>query len=136
MSTWQSLCIAVGIAISALLVGPASAQDQPIKRTELMRYDLPGVPGKEVVVYVADLAPGAKAGRHHHPGEEIVYVLEGTIALAPDNSPPVLLHKGEILRNPDHQVHNAWNASDIAHARVYVVMVGADKGQPLAIPEK
>ena len=94
------------------------AQDQPIKRTELMRYDLPGVPGKEVVVYVADLAPGAKAGRHHHPGEEIVYVLEGTLALEPDNSPPVLLHKGEILRNPGHQVHNAWNASDIAPARV------------------
>jgi quercetin dioxygenase-like cupin family protein len=136
MSTWRSLCIAVGIAISALLVSPASAQDQPIKRTELMRYDLPGVPGKEVVVYVADLAPGAKAGRHHHPGEEIVYVLEGTIALEPDNSPPALLHKGEILRNPAHQVHDAWNASAIAPARVYVVMVGADKGQPLATPDK
>ena len=74
--------------------------------------------------------------RHHHPGEVIVYVLEGTLALQPDNSPPVLLHKGEILRNPDYQVHNAWNASDIAHARVYVVMVGADKGQPLATPDK
>ena len=136
MSTWQSLCVAVGVATSALLVGPASAQDQPIKRTELMRYDLPGVPGKEVVVYVANLAPGAKAGRHHHPGEEIVYVLEGTIALAPDNSPSVLLHKGEILRNPANQVHNVWNASDIAPARTYVVMVGADKGQPLATPDK
>ena len=66
----------------------------------------------------------------HHPGEEIVYVLEGTIALEPDNSPPVLLHKGEILRNPDHQVHNAWNASDIAHAKVYVVMVGPTKASP------
>jgi quercetin dioxygenase-like cupin family protein len=136
MFTWQSLCVAVGVATSALLVSPASAQDQPIKRTELMRYDLPGVPGKEVVVYVSDLAPGANGGRHHHPGEEIVYVLEGTVVLEPDNGTPVTLHKGEIARNPAHQVHNARNDSATEPARAYVVMVGADKGQPLATPDK
>jgi quercetin dioxygenase-like cupin family protein len=128
--------VAVGIVISALLFGPASAQDQPIKRTELMRYDLPGVPDKEVVVYVADLAPGANGGRHHHPGEEIAYVLEGTIVIKPDNGPPVMLRKGEMIRNPTHQVHNVWNASAVLPARVYVVMVGADKGQPLATADK
>jgi quercetin dioxygenase-like cupin family protein len=136
MSTWQSLFVAVGIAIPALLVGPASAQDQPIKRTELTRYDMPGVAGKEVVVYVGDLAPGANGGRHHHPGEEIVYVLQGTIVIKPDNGPPVMLRQGEMLRNPANQVHNVWNASAVAPARTYVVMVGADKGQPLAIPDK
>jgi hypothetical protein len=43
-----------------------------------------GLPGKEVVVYVGDLAPGAGGGRHHHPGEEIVYILEGTLVIKPD----------------------------------------------------
>jgi quercetin dioxygenase-like cupin family protein len=136
MSIWHSMCLAAALATSSLLVGPASAADQPIKRTELMRYDQPGVPGKEVVVYVADLATGAKAGRHHHPGEEIAYVVEGTIVIKPDNGPPVIVHKGETIHNPANQVHNAWNASDLAPAKVYVVMIGVDKGQPLAIPDK
>jgi quercetin dioxygenase-like cupin family protein len=130
------MCLAAAVATSALLVGPASAQDQPIKRTELTRYDMPGVAGKEVVVYVGDLAPGANGGRHHHPGEEIVYVLQGTIVIKPDNGPPVMLRQGEMMRNPANQVHNVWNASAVAPARTYVVMVGADKGQPLAIPDK
>jgi quercetin dioxygenase-like cupin family protein len=136
MSILHSMCLAAAVATSALLVGPASAQDQPIKRTELTRYDLSGVPGKEVVVYVGDLAPGANGGRHHHPGEEIVYVLQGTIVIKPDNGPPVMLRQGEMMRNPANQVHNVWNASAVAPARTYVVMVGADKGQPLAIPDK
>src|ERR671913_551424 len=87
MSRRYSLCVAAGIAASALLVGSAVAQNEPIKRTELMRYDLPGMPGKEVVIYVGDLAPGANGGRHHHPGDEIIYVLESTVVLEPDNGP-------------------------------------------------
>ena len=136
MSRRYSLYVAVGVAASALLVGSAVAQNEPIKRTELMRYDLPGVPGKEVVIYVSDLAPGADGGRHHHPGEEIVYVLEGTLVIKPDNGPSVALRKGQIMRNPANQVHNARNGSAVVPARAYVVMVGVDKGQPLAIPEK
>jgi quercetin dioxygenase-like cupin family protein len=136
MSIWHSMCLAAAVATSAVLAGPASAQDQPIKRTELTRYDLPGVQGKEVVVYVADLAPGANGGRHHHPGEEIAYVVQGTIVIKPDNGPPVMLRQGEMIHNPASQVHNVWNASAVAPAKVYVVMVGADKGQPLAIPDK
>ena len=136
MSIWHSMCLAAAVATSAVLAGPASAQDQPIKRTELLRYDQPGVPGKEVVVYVADLAPGANGGRHHHPGEQIAYVVQGTIVIKPDNGPPVMLRQGEMIHNPASQVHNVWNASAVAPAKVYVVMVGADKGQPLAIPDK
>jgi quercetin dioxygenase-like cupin family protein len=137
MSVFRNLGIAAAIAASALLAVPASAADQtPIKRTELARYDQTGAPGKEVVVYVADLAPGAKSGRHHHPGEEIVYVVDGTLVIKPDDGPPVMLHKGQVARNPANQVHNAWNASDILPAKVYVVMAGADKGAPVATPDK
>jgi quercetin dioxygenase-like cupin family protein len=63
-------------------------------------------------------------------------VLQGTIVIKPDNGPPVMLRQGEMIHNPASQVHNVWNASAVAPAKVYVVMVGADKGQPLAIPDK
>src|SRR5262245_734595 len=132
MSILHSLGVAAAIAASALLVGPASAQDQTIKRTELTRYDQAGAPGKEIGAHVVDLKPGAKAGRHHHPGEEIAYVVDGTIVIKPDNGSPVIVRKGEIARTPAKQVHDAWNATDLAPARVFVVMIGSDKGQPLA----
>ena len=66
----------VGLTARAILAqsnpsGPtASTQDEPIKRTVLFRGDLEGAPGKEIVVFVADLAPGAAGSKHYHPGPE------------------------------------------------------------------
>ena len=67
---------AVGLTARAILAqsnppGPAaSTQDEPIKRTVLFRGDLEGAPGKEIVVFVADLAPAAVGSKHYHPGPE------------------------------------------------------------------
>jgi hypothetical protein len=55
----------VGLTARAILAqgnpsGPAaSTQDEPIRRTILFRGNLEGAPGKEIVVFVADLAPAA-----------------------------------------------------------------------------
>jgi quercetin dioxygenase-like cupin family protein len=79
----------VGLTTGAILAQSnppspaASSQDEPIKRTVLFRGDLEGAPGKEIVVFVADLAPGAVGSRHYHPGPEFFYVLEGTLAHEP-----------------------------------------------------
>ena len=80
----------VGLTIGMILAqgnpsGSAeSGQDEPIKRTVLFRGDLEGAPGKEIVVFVADLAPGAIGAKHYHPGPEFFYVLEGTLAHEPE----------------------------------------------------
>lgn len=47
-----------------------------ITRTDLQRQDL-NAPGREVIQSRVDISPGAPAFRHKHPGEEIIYVLEG-----------------------------------------------------------
>ena len=49
----------------------ATAQDQPIKRTELHRSYLADVVGKEAVIYIADVMPGAEGGRHTHLAKQI-----------------------------------------------------------------
>jgi len=46
-----------------------------IKRTDLQRHDL-STPGREVIQVRVDFLPGAVAGKHTHPGEEIIYVVE------------------------------------------------------------
>jgi quercetin dioxygenase-like cupin family protein len=49
-----------------------------IERMDLQQHDLSG-PGREVVQNRVDISPEAPAFRHKHPGEEIIYVLEGSL---------------------------------------------------------
>jgi len=53
------------------------AQPPGITRTDLQRADL-GAPGREMIQNRVDIGPEAPAIRHKHPGEEIIYVLEGS----------------------------------------------------------
>lgn len=127
-----TIAVAVGIALGVMADRSLIAQ-QPVKRTELLRTDLAGMEGKEGIMYVADLAPGAVAGKHFHPGLEMAYILEGALLLEPDGQPPQTFKAGEAFVNPAKHVHDAKNASANAPAKVLVVLIG-EKGQPLATP--
>jgi hypothetical protein len=70
------MVVAVLIVASGLALQVVQAQQPGIKRTDLQRHDL-GIPGREVVQVRVDFAPGAVAPKHSHPGEEIVYAIEG-----------------------------------------------------------
>jgi quercetin dioxygenase-like cupin family protein len=47
-----------------------------ITRTDLQRHDL-SAPGREVIQNRVGISPEAPLVKHWHPGEEIIYVLEG-----------------------------------------------------------
>jgi len=139
---WVALLAAttiVGLTIRAIQAqsnppgSAGSTQDEPIKRTVLFRGDLEGVPGKEIVVFVADLAPGAVGGKHYHPGPEFFYVLEGTLAHEPEGGSAHMMTTGAFGRNPDKGVHIIKNPSATARARAIDFLV-AEKGQPLVVP--
>jgi quercetin dioxygenase-like cupin family protein len=97
-----------------LLVGagfalyPAPARQSGVTRTELQRGDLEAA-GREVVQVRVELAPGVAFGDHWHPGEEIIYVLEGTFEYEVAGRPPVTLEAGEVLFVPARTVHAARN---------------------------
>jgi quercetin dioxygenase-like cupin family protein len=115
---------------SSFALHVARAQQPGIKRTDLQRHDL-SVPGREVVQVRVDLAPGVVAPRHSHPGEEIVYAIEGLLEYRVEGKPPVTLHAGEVLFIPagtNHEVKNvgSGNAAELA---TYVV----EKGKPLVV---
>ena len=117
------------VGASALLVMPA--QQQPgITRTDLQRYDL-SVPGREVIQVRVDFAPGVAFGNHTHPGEEIVYVIEGLLEYQVEGKPPVTLKAGEVLFIPAGAVHAARNvgSGNGAELATYVV----EKGKPLLV---
>ncbi len=123
------------ISIGALGAAGSNAQDAPIKRTELLRADLTGIAGREVVIYIADVAPGAAGGKHTHAGDEFVYILEGVLVVDCDGNEPLRLKQGETAHLTPDVVHAARNGSDSEPAKVLVSLV-VEKGKPLAQPVK
>jgi quercetin dioxygenase-like cupin family protein len=130
MNLTRILAGAALIAGSGLAPQLAHAQQQGIRRTDLQRHDL-SIPGREVVQVRVDFAPGAAFGRHRHPGEEIVNVLEGSLEYEVAGNPPVTLEAGDILFIPAGTIHAArnvgrGNGSELA---TYIV----EKGKPLVV---
>jgi Cupin domain len=70
------------------------ALSEGIARTDLQQRDL-SVEGRELVQARVDIGSGVTAPRHSHPGEEIVYVIEGTLEYEIEGEPPVTLKAGE-----------------------------------------
>jgi quercetin dioxygenase-like cupin family protein len=128
-----TVAVVVGLAVGMLGNQLLLAQQAPITRTILQQKDLEGAAGREVVMYRADVAPGGVAGRHYHPGPELIYVLEGSLILEPDGHAPATLKAGESSHIPAKQIHNARNGSAGEPAKVLVFLVG-EKGRPLATP--
>lgn len=118
-------CLCCGMA--------AHAQTPGIQRAVVERADV-SVPGREAVVARVELPPGAMAGRHTHPGDEIGYFIEGEGELLIDGEPPRKLKAGDAYVIPAGKVHDARNAGQ-ATARIVGVFV-VEKGQPLAMPAK
>jgi quercetin dioxygenase-like cupin family protein len=114
---------------------PSTAQEEPIKRTVLFRGNLEGVEGKEIVIFIAELAPGAVGSKHYHPGPEFFYVLEGTLAHEPEGNAAHTMKPGDFGSNPNKGVHIIRNPSTTERAKAIDFLV-AEKGQPLVIPVK
>jgi quercetin dioxygenase-like cupin family protein len=133
MKTIRIMAVAVLYVGSGLALHAALAQQSGLKRTDLQQHDL-SVPGREVVQVRVDFAPGAVAPRHSHPGEEIVYVIEGSLEYQVDGRPAVTLHAGEVLFVPAGAIHAAKNVGggNAAELATYVV----EKGKPLVVPVK
>ena len=97
------------IATASLCVTTAQiayAQQQPIKRTDLLKTHLAEIEGKEMHVWVADIAPGATTGSHFHPTPRFVYVLEGAVILELDGKPPQTFSAGQAFVELPNERHN------------------------------
>jgi quercetin dioxygenase-like cupin family protein len=124
----------VGGMLIALIVGnalgtsPLPTQQTGIRRTDLQRHDL-SAPGREIVQVRVDFDPGAAFGEHRHPGEEIVFVIEGVLEYRVEGSAPVTLKAGEVLFIPAGVVHSAKNVGSVNGAELATYVV--EKGKPL-----
>ena len=129
MRTTRLVLVGAVMVASGLVLEIAWAQQAGIRRTDLQRHDL-SVAGREVIQTIVELDPGVTSSRHKHPGEEIVYVLEGApLEYQLDGKPSVTLKPGEVIFIPAGVVHAAKNVGNRKGAELatYIVL----KGEPL-----
>jgi quercetin dioxygenase-like cupin family protein len=128
MKTARILAVAVILVASGLALRVARSQQTGVKRTELQRHDL-SIPGREVVQMRGDFPSGVATPKHTHPGEEIVYVLEGAFEFQLEGQAPVTLKPGEVLFVPAGTVHQAKNVGGGNSVALSTYIV--EKGKPL-----
>lgn len=120
--------VATLIVVSGIMVQIASAQQPGTKRTDLQRHDL-SISGREVIQVRVDFDPGYTAPRHTHFGEEIIYVLEGTLEYRIDGQPPRTVKPGDVLFVPAGTPHSVKNVGSTNGAELATYVV--EKGKPL-----
>lgn len=119
----RSLLLVAGCMLAA------AVHAQGVKRTIVEKQDS-SIAGYETVVAAIEIEPGATAARHSHPGDEIIYVLDGETELYVDGSPPRTLKAGQAAVIPAGRIHSAKNTGGkvFKASSTYVV----EKNKPLA----
>src|SRR3982075_2712900 len=124
----QIMAMAALVAGAVLAPLGAQAQQSGVTRTDLQRHDL-SAPGREAIQVRVDLAPGVAFGKHTHPGEEIIYVLEGSLEYQIEGKPPITLKAGDVLFIPAGTIHAARNVGSGTGSELATYIV--EKGKPL-----
>ncbi len=128
--------LTLGLTSAVLGVLGAQVLNAQQEDTVLLKSELAGIEGKEGTMSIhPDVAPGATSGKHSHPGDEFVYVLEGSGTLEVEGKSPVSLEPGVTYHVAPQQVHEVKNTSETASLKGLGVLI-AEKGQPLVVPAK
>jgi len=126
--------LATSVAAALVASGTVAATTQApqgVTRTDLQRHDL-SIEGRETVQARIDIAPGVTAPWHRHPGEEVVYVIEGVLEYQLEGKSPVTLTAGQVLFVPSGVAHKAHNPGTTNGAELATYIV--EKGKPLVVP--
>jgi quercetin dioxygenase-like cupin family protein len=130
MNTTRIKAAAMLIVASGFALHMAQAQLSGTRRIDLQRHDL-SVHGREVIQARVEIDPGVTSAKHWHPGEEIIYVLEGSLEYQVEGKPPVTLKPGDVLFIPAGTVHAAKNVGSGHGAELATYVV--EKGKPLVV---
>ena len=123
----------IGLLTITISIVALSQSQSGIRRTQLQRHDL-SIDGREVIQSRIDFDEGEVFGKHSHPGEEIIYVIEGVFEYQVEDKAPVTLKAGDVLFIPNGAVHSAKNVGkgNAAELATYIV----EKGKPLLVMSK
>ncbi len=87
---------------------------------------------ERLVQALVEIPGGVRPGRHIHPGEEVGYVLEGTLVLWVQGRPTVTIKAGDSFFIEAGQPHETANEGPTM-AKILATYT-VEKGKPLATP--
>jgi quercetin dioxygenase-like cupin family protein len=111
------------------MTDPVDELAATLKRTEL-QHTASSIPGREIVQVLTEIPPGVESGWHQHPGEEVGYILEGTVEMHLHDRPVLTLHAGDPFLIPPRTPHNAIDLGPDTGRMLSTYIVEAD--QPIA----
>jgi quercetin dioxygenase-like cupin family protein len=125
----RALAVAAVAVASVCGISALNAQQPQFSRKMMQDQEL-SAQDRHAVVAVAEFIPGGAVGKHTHPGEELGYVMEGSLLLTIEGQPPRTVNAGEVFFVPAGKVHEGKNtgASPAKVLSTYIV----EKGKPLA----
>jgi len=104
---------------------PADDLASKLERTEIQRGPF-SIPGREIVQVLTVIPVGVESGWHTHPGEEIGYILAGTVQMMIKDRQTLVLETGDGFLIPPNTPHNALDLGPDTGKMLstYVVEVG------------
>ena len=108
---------------------PRDALAGTLKRTEL-QHVASSIPGREIVQTLTEIPEGVESGWHQHPGEEVGYIVAGTVEMAIEGRPTLTLHAGEGFLIPPRTPHNALDLGPGTGRMLSTYIV--ETGEPIA----
>src|SRR6516162_3288178 len=122
----------VVLVLLCLVTGTAVAQQAKV--TSLISKDIPGNPGKEMLMITVEHAPGGSSPIRRHNAQAMIYVLEGSVVEQVKGGEQVTLTPGQTFYEGPDDVHVVdRNASSTKPAKFLVVLI-KDKGAPALVP--
>ncbi len=130
---WLALgLLATAPALASTHEHPSSAETSPGPKLEtLLKAQLEGFAGAEVIVSRVSIPPHTTLPKHWHPGEEFAYILEGSCYLWQDGQEDILGQAGDVLKVPLKQVHTAVTRDEGVTILVFRVH---EEGKPERVP--
>ena len=112
--------------------GPQTPGDElagKLLRTEV-QHEPSSIPGREIVQVLTEIPCGVESGWHIHPGEEVGYIVAGTVEMMIRGRPTLTLHAGDGFLIPPRVPHNALDVGPDTGRMLSTYIV--EIGQPLA----
>jgi quercetin dioxygenase-like cupin family protein len=100
-----------------------------LKRTEIQHRGS-SIPGRDIVQVLTEIPVGVSSGWHIHPGEEIGYIIAGTVQMEINGQPTLILQAGDGFLIPPRTPHNATDLGPDTGQMLSTYIV--ETGQPIA----
>lgn len=132
MANARATLISIALTAGLLVSGctgvradkPSAASPKDATVHQLMQRDLEQSSDREVTMLTVEYGPGGASLPHRHNAQVFVYVLEGSVRMQVEGSPPVTLGPGETFYESPSDVHTvSANASSTRGARLLVLMI-------------